>query len=131
MLMLPILAMALATTPTEDVEVDPDCSGNTAQMVACANRAFERAQSELDSLWGTVNQGYAREDRSYPDALSPTRLEAAQAAQAAWLQYRDAECTLRANDESRGGTMYPLTYIGCRTEMTLEKIDEFKVEPGE
>ena len=125
-----LLASALASQPAAASD-DPDCGGNTSQMVACSNRIFAQAEQELDAAWRDAERRYGEQDRENNDQLSPTMLEAARAAQAAWTQYRDARCTLLANESARGGTAYPLEYIGCRTTMTRARAVELRGQPGD
>lgn len=105
---------------------DPDCSGTTLQMARCANRTFEGAASEMGQVWSGIVRALGEEDRRFADQLSPTRVEAAQAAQDAWLRYRDAQCTAEADNEARGGSVYPLHYISCRTRMTRERMQQLR-----
>lgn len=100
---------------------DPDCGGNTAEMVRCANRIFDRADGELNGVWKKTLAALEREDRAFDDHLEP-RAGIAQRAQTAWLAFRDAQCAAEADQEGRGGTVYPLVYIGCRTDKTRERI---------
>lgn len=105
---------------------DPDCSGTTLQMVRCASRVFDGAATELDRAWSGIVRALGEEDRRFADPLSPTRVEAARAAQEAWLRYRDAQCTAEADNEARGGSVYPLHYISCRTRMTRERVQQLR-----
>ena len=104
---------------------DSDCSGSTLQMAQCANRNFERADRELDRLWKEIAADLERQDREFNDHREP-RLAIAQRAQAAWRAYRDAQCAEEADAEARDGSMYPLVYIGCRTDMARERILKFR-----
>ncbi|WP_428628972.1 lysozyme inhibitor LprI family protein [Sphingopyxis sp.] len=118
------LLLALGADP-EAAAVDPDCGGNTVEMVQCANRSFDRADRELNSLWRDIADDLGRQDRQFDDHLEP-RLDIAQKAQNAWLAFRDAQCAAYADLEGRGGTIYPLIYIGCRTDMTRERIEHLR-----
>ena len=75
------------------------------------------------SCWGTLSS-YMQADqdlnRAYQSCLR--HLETADQtklrdAQRSWLAYRDNECTFEAS-EYVGGTMYPLEYDSCLTELT-------------
>ena len=117
---------AMAATPPVD---DPDCGGNTMQMAQCANRIFEREDRELNQLWKEMTAALEREDRKAEDHREP-RLDIARKAQRAWVAYRDAQCAADADAEARGGTIYPLVYIGCRTEMTRARIQQLRPTVG-
>jgi uncharacterized protein YecT (DUF1311 family) len=107
--------------PEAGAAEDADCSGNTLQMVRCGNRIFDRADRELNLIWDEKIAVLEREDRTLDDQREP-RADIARRAQKAWAAFRDAECAAQADEEARGGSMYPLIYIGCRTEMTREHI---------
>lgn len=115
-------ALILLAPPGED----PDCSGTTLQMARCANRTFKSAAAAMDRTWSGIVRALGEEDRRFADPLSPTRVEAARAAQEAWLRYRDAQCTAEADHEARGGSVYPLHYISCRTRMTRERTQQLR-----
>jgi uncharacterized protein YecT (DUF1311 family) len=108
---------------------DPDCSGNTLQMVQCANRVFDRADRELNGVWQDNISALEREDRTLDDHREP-RADIARTAQKAWLAFRDAQCAVEADDEARGGSMYPLIYIACRTDMTRARIQQLQPDLG-
>lgn len=125
--LLPVLAYGAAARAAEPARADApaaedtDCGGNTAQMVRCVNRTFDHADREMNLIWNEHIAALDREDRTIDDHRE-RRVNIAQAAQKAWLAYRDAQCAADADGEARGGTMYPLVYIGCRTDMTRERI---------
>lgn len=122
------LLLALATQP-EAAPIDADCGGNTLQMVQCANRSFDRADRELKLVWEEIAQALSDQDRRLNDHREP-RLEIARTAHEAWLAFRDAQCAVEADSEARGGTMYPLIYIGCRTEMTRARVQQLRPTLG-
>lgn len=114
--------------PAAPVE-DPDCGGNTLQMVQCANRVFERADRELNLVWQENISALEREDRTLDDHREP-RADIARTGQKAWQAFRDAQCAVEADDEARGGSMYPLIYIACRTDMTRVRIQQLQPDLG-
>ena len=103
---------AIATTPQAQMD-----------MNACAAIDFERADAELNAAWREVIAG-AREadreiDRHYDSR--PTGEAKLREAQRAWIVFRDAHCTYDAY-ESRGGSMEPMLYHGCRATLTRARI---------
>lgn len=88
---------------------DQECNyeGTQQQMNACAARDFAVADRELNEIYGKVMNTVGASDRK--QILS---------AQRAWLKQRDPDCRREANDEAEGGSMWPLVYDGCRTELT-------------
>lgn len=73
--------------------------------------AFERADKELNEVYGKV--------MGVLDDESKQRLKKAQRA---WVAFRDAEATFRADAEARGGSMWPLIHEGIRSRLTKERV---------
>lgn len=121
----PAGALVQPELPDAHAIEDPDCGGNTAQMVECANRIFDRADRELNVAWKESIAALEREDRTLDDHREP-RADIARTAQRAWLAFRDAQCAADADSEARGGTLYPLVYIGCRTDMTRARTQQLR-----
>ena len=95
---------------------DPDCgSSNLTQMDmnACAFQAFQRQDRELNALYGRLGK--------QEDAASLKQL---QAAQRAWLQFRDLECAYETPDA--GGSLAPTETADCMAELTKERILDLK-----
>ena len=46
-------------------------------------------------------------------------------AQRAWVAFRDAECKFSASGVA-GGSVYPLIYSNCTTELTKARVEAFK-----
>jgi uncharacterized protein YecT (DUF1311 family) len=93
-----------------------DCGGpdlTQADMNACAWQAFLQADRELNALYGQL----AKQEH----AASAKQL---QAAQRAWLQFRDLECVYETPDV--GGSLAPLETAGCKAELTKERILDLK-----
>ncbi|MDO9369893.1 MAG: lysozyme inhibitor LprI family protein [Sphingopyxis sp.] len=119
-------ARASGAQPADSAVVeDPDCGGNTVQMVQCANRVFDRADRELNLVWKETVAALEREDRVRDDHREPP-VDIARKAQKTWLAFRDAQCAAEADGEARGGTLYPLIYIGCRTDMTRVRTQQLR-----
>lgn len=130
MLVMIALYVLILAGQAADAPGDPDCAGNTAQMVQCANRIFDRADHDMNVVWRDITAALQREDRQWNDHREP-RLEIARTAQRTWLAFRDAQCAAEADEEARGGTLYPLIYIGCRTQMTRQRIAQLRSLSGE
>ena len=125
------IASALAQAAPATAEVEADCGGNTQQMVACANESYLEAERVMNAALAEALAQSAERDRQQNDHLSPTWVEIEQNVQTTWAAYRDAICIAEANEDARGGTLYPLTYIGCRTRMTEERTEQLRPKPGE
>ncbi|WP_193213844.1 lysozyme inhibitor LprI family protein [Luteolibacter marinus] len=86
-----------------------------AEMNAEAAAAFEKADKEL-------NQVYVKVMRELDDE-SKQRLKVAQRA---WVAFRDAEATFRADAEARGGSMWPMIHEGIRGRLTAQRVKSLK-----
>ncbi len=75
------------------------------EMNACAAQAFDKADHEL-------NTAYARLVKQ-EDAESVRQL---QAAQRAWLQFRDLECVFETPDAE--GSLGPFETASCKADLT-------------
>ena len=93
-----------------------DCAGlDLGQMDvnACAYQAFEKTDRELNALYGRLVK---QED--------PESLKQLQAAQRAWLQFRDLECVYESPDAP--GSLGPFETANCKAELTKERILDLK-----
>ena len=48
-----------------------------------------------------------------------------QAAQRAWISFRDAECAFSTND-SKGGSIYPMLMSNCLEELTADRTKQLR-----
>ena len=95
---------------------DPTCTRTDLSQVdmnACAFQAFQKQDHEL-------NVTYAR----LVKAWGPEGAKQLQAAQRAWLQFRDLECIFESPDAE--GSLGPLEVATCKTELTKERLQDFK-----
>lgn len=129
------LSMQLSTPELDAAAREHNCAEPMAQMDMnfCAEIDFERADLDLNRAWREViasAQAFDRE-RSPEDRRADTRpgYEAVlRAAQRAWITFRDQHCTWEAYGEARGGSMEPMVYSGCRTQLTRARIRELTGE---
>ncbi|MER2535697.1 MAG: lysozyme inhibitor LprI family protein [Rhizobiaceae bacterium] len=82
-----------------------------AGMNICAAADHQAADRKLNKAYGDIMK------RLSDDADARKRL---QAAQRAWIAFRDAECDFSTAD-SREGTIYPALYSECLTALTDER----------
>ncbi|CAN7144070.1 lysozyme inhibitor LprI family protein [Phenylobacterium sp. LjRoot225] len=84
--------------------------GVTVSMRECISAELHRRDAELNAAY-----------RRLADVLAtPDRKAALQAAQRAWIGFRDAECTADASG-AVGGTIWPLIVETCHIDMTYER----------
>jgi uncharacterized protein YecT (DUF1311 family) len=117
LLWLPALA-AQAATPARPAVAgqETDCARRDLAQVdlnACAVEAFRQQDRVLNELYAEL----VRQE----DAASLKQL---QAAQRAWLQFRDLECAYETPDAH--GSIAPTETANCRTALTRERILDFR-----
>ncbi len=86
----------------------------TAQMMACMNRHFRKADEELNQVYSQLMS-----------QLSETRQTRLKEAQRAWIHFRGKNSKFLAS-AVEGGSMYPLVDVFWLTLMTEERIGELK-----
>jgi uncharacterized protein YecT (DUF1311 family) len=94
-----------------------DCSDapNQVAINACAGKAYEKADDELNALYKTIKQRLADAEM--------TRLFVT--SQRAWVPFRDAACKFAASGVS-GGTIYPTICAECLERLTKARVAYFK-----
>ncbi|MGI9363668.1 MAG: lysozyme inhibitor LprI family protein [Rhizobiaceae bacterium] len=101
-------------------------SGNLPQqgMNYCAGVDFKKADTALNQAWKFVFSQIKDRDttqieqwKGWPDAVLK--------AQRAWIEFRDTNCATEAF-KYRGGSIEPLIYQTCRTDMTEKRIQQLK-----
>ena len=122
---------ALALQVPSAVELrEHHCGAPEAQqdMNFCANSDFQRADVDLNREYraaiAAAQVGDREIDRRYDQ--QPTGEAMLRAAQRAWVAFRDAQCAFEANGEARGGSMEPMLYDGCRTQLTRARIAQLR-----
>ncbi len=109
---LAVAGARAATSPASGA----DCASQDLTQVdmnACAYQAFQQQDRELNALYGQL----AKQE----DAASLKQL---QAAQRAWLQFRDLECVFETPDA--GGSLAPTETANCKAALTKERIVDLK-----
>ena len=95
---------------------DLDCNSpdlGQQGMNQCAYEVFNVQDRELNKLYGRLLK--------QSDAEAAKQL---QAAQRAWVQFRDLECIFETPDA--GGSLAPLEKASCMTALTKSRISDFK-----
>lgn len=111
--MTAFLALAAAATlATRGAHAPPPCPGGTTPAVeACLSARMTKADGEL-ARYLAAARGRLRRDRE-PDAT----VRAFEAAERAWIRYRDAECGAVYVHWS-GGTIRNAEAISCRIQLS-------------
>jgi uncharacterized protein YecT (DUF1311 family) len=96
--------------------VDCDNASDQATMNQCAAQQNVAADKELNALYQQITSRL----KSNPDSKKQLV-----SAQRAWVAFRDAECKFSASGVE-GGSVYPLIYSNCTTELTKARVATFK-----
>jgi uncharacterized protein YecT (DUF1311 family) len=102
-------ALLLATAPARAQDDESvDCAHAMVQrdLNICADRDFRAADAQLN---GAYRAAMARLDSDGRDRLRAEERD--------WIAGRDRHCNAEAAEE-RGGSIFPMVYSGCLTEMT-------------
>jgi uncharacterized protein YecT (DUF1311 family) len=91
-----------------------DSPQTQTEMNVCSAEEFHRTDVQLNAAYKHLMK-----------TLEPERRRKLQAAQRAWLAFRDAHCAFEASD-SEGGTIHPLEVSTCLTALTTERIGQLK-----
>jgi uncharacterized protein YecT (DUF1311 family) len=99
-----------AAAPAKPAARADVCAGaaNEVALLACRSRLQDQSMAAQQRLIDKL--------RKRLEADEPERLQLLLAAQAAYLQYRDAECRMRTF-ESRSGSAFQAYWLACLTEL--------------
>ena len=96
--------------------LDCDNASDQATMNQCAAQQHAAADKELNALYQQINERL----KSNPDSKKLLI-----GAQRSWIAFRDAECKF-SSAGVEGGSVYPLIYSNCVTELTKARVETFK-----
>lgn len=114
---LSLLLLASTSMNAQKKKVDPCANPQTqTEMNICAGKAYEAADAVLNQVYQKL--------RAMLDEGEKTQLKEAQTA---WLAYRDRNCEFVA-DQYKGGTIRPMIYAGCLTDVTKNRTNELKAQ---
>ncbi|CAB3655196.1 lysozyme inhibitor LprI family protein [Achromobacter pestifer] len=122
------IATAAALILAAGAQAQPlNCANAATQtdMNLCADQAYRKSDADLNKAYKTVI------DRLKDDRTTTTQL---QAAQKAWLFFRDAECAFSSSGTT-GGSAYPMVLTQCLDKLTQARTKELlaylKCEEGD
>ncbi len=94
------------------------CDNATTQtdMNLCADQDYRKSDKDLNDAYRSVVE------RLKDDSIKTTKL---QAAQKAWLFFRDAECAFSSGGTS-GGSVYPMVLSLCLDKLTQARTKELR-----
>jgi uncharacterized protein YecT (DUF1311 family) len=96
--------------------VNCDNATDQATMNQCASQQHAAADKELNTLYQQITTRLKGD---------PDRKKLLLGAQRSWIAFRDAECKFSASGVE-GGSVYPLIYSNCVTELTKARVETFK-----
>ncbi|MDX8515960.1 lysozyme inhibitor LprI family protein [Mesorhizobium captivum] len=108
----------LATVPAAWGQECDRNDDSQSMMTFCANTDYEAADAKLNAACKDIVGG---NDEKANKLL--------QAAQRAWIAFRDAECAYSTAD-SEGGSIHPMEVSQCLTELTNERTKQLTSGPN-
>jgi uncharacterized protein YecT (DUF1311 family) len=115
-----VVSVAVVYGAQSSIESKTDCQAaqTTADMRACENARYEKAERELSAAYERLMS-----------RLDPVARDKLRLAQRAWLKFREAQADFRA-DAARGGTLAPLIRITVWADMTEARTADLRQEPN-
>lgn len=121
MFVLAVCIPWLAASPSARAQVTAasPCAGTPteAEMLACHEAEFAKAQADLERLVKELRTNYAYDGTEHTDALD--------LAQEKWKEFAGAECDLLTYD-SRGGTAFDIYVLECLTNLHARRNAEIQ-----
>jgi uncharacterized protein YecT (DUF1311 family) len=112
---LPILLFAGLLSSSAAIAQECDRSDESqAGMNICAHKDYEVADAKLNETYGEVMKRLSDD---------PDGRKLLQAAQRAWIAFRDAECDFSTAD-SQGGSIHPMLMLGCLQGLTEARTEQ-------
>jgi len=110
--------LALALLGWSSAAQAQDCSNQPTQMAMneCAGHAYRKTDAALNAAYREIAARLAE------DAAGRGRL---QAAQRAWIAFRDAECAF-ATADSADGSIYPYLQTTCLDGLTQARLTQLQ-----
>jgi uncharacterized protein YecT (DUF1311 family) len=103
------------------------------QLNQCARADFDAADAAMNAQWRVTTNHMRARDKDHRPGLDsyPGYFVTLQAAQRAWLTYRDRHC-LTESFQARGGSMQPMLISGCMAQLTRARTAQLKslIETG-
>ncbi|MBG6157704.1 uncharacterized protein YecT (DUF1311 family) [Labrenzia sp. EL_162] len=98
------------------------------EMTLCAERDWQAADAELNTVYKVAMEKMREMDGYLPDSLKGAT-EALRDAQRAWVPYRDKACAAYGFF-ARGGTLEPQLIYVCRAQLTRTRVTELNELAG-
>ena len=109
-------ALCLLASGASAQVLNCDKAATQTDMSLCADQTYRKSDAELNAAYKEVMA------RLKNDQNTTTQL---QAAQKAWLFFRDAECAFSSSSTS-GGSAYPMVLSMCLDKLTRARTQELR-----
>lgn len=115
---------APAAEPSLVIPGIADCRGAQSglEFRECLGRVGERVEAQMVEQWRLTLSAVREEDGENRGQNKPNLERGLVTSQEAWLRYREAECTMIA-EQAAGGTGMGELYVGCSIMLTMQRID--------
>jgi len=127
-----LLGFVLAFLPFSPASAQntANCDNPVSQMemTLCAERDWQAADAELNTVYKAAMEKMREMDGYLPDSLKGAT-EALRDAQRAWVPYRDKACAAYGF-LARGGTLEPQLIYVCRAQLTRTRVNELNELAG-
>jgi len=119
--------LMMSAAPLAARSLDCSATGNLTQrdMNFCATQDFNAADQDLNSAWTSVFSEIKSRDAQKDSDATKGWPAAVLEAQRSWIAFRDDHCN-SVGFAYRGGTIEPLIYQLCRTELTRQRTEQIK-----
>jgi uncharacterized protein YecT (DUF1311 family) len=117
--------LLMAAAPGQSMNCDDALT--QLQMNQCARADFEAADAALNAQWRLTTADMRDQDKDHNPGQDsyPGYFTTLQAAQRAWLTFRDRHCLVESF-QARGGSMQPMLISGCMAELTRARTAQLK-----
>ncbi len=106
-------------------EIDCNNASNTNELNHCAEKTFQKTNSELNNIIVKILVQIAKSDNPTP-FTSKNWEKSFKEAQQSWNNYRDFDCEVLTRMEWAGGSGTTLATLGCMTLKTEQRIKDLK-----
>jgi uncharacterized protein YecT (DUF1311 family) len=116
----PVAATPNTANPAPPAPLPAECSNPLDQgtMNRCARAEYDQVDAELNQQYQTVKS-----------RLSADKQAILTTAGQAWIEFRDANCEF-VQMPFAGGSIQPMIYLGCLTQLSQDRIDELAAIPA-
>ncbi len=119
---LPAVLFGLWVPALADDKIDCGYPLNNSERTYCAEKALDQANQDLTAAYERALAKMMEVDASLPEHLKGSP-DALKAAQEAWTEFREKDCTAYSFP-FRGGTRGNELYRNCMIVMTMQRIDD-------